>query len=140
MTGEWESFLSKIETGELHSETFKNAIGVYTNQITRELLKCKISCTDQNSYTCPKCNENKILFYPKVVKCSNHKCGLLVFRTISEKVLTDKQIIFLLTSEKTPVIKGFKSKKGKLFDAALTFDKQYKVVFDFPKRKPDKRV
>jgi DNA topoisomerase-3 len=41
----------------------------------------------------------------------------------------------LLTAGKTPVIKGFKSKNGKPFDAALKFDTDFKAVFDFPEKK-----
>ena len=61
----------------------------------------------------------------------NENCSLVVFRNKSEKELTDKQITELLTKEKTAVIKGFKSKVGKAFDAGLKFDENYQVVFDF---------
>jgi DNA topoisomerase-3 len=48
--------------------------------------------------------------------------------------LSDKQILELLTKGKTTVIKGFKSKAGKTFDAALKFDENYRVTFDFPEK------
>ncbi|MDR2949944.1 MAG: topoisomerase C-terminal repeat-containing protein, partial [Prevotella sp.] len=38
----------------------------------------------------------------------------------------------LLTKGKTGVIKGFKSKENKPFDAAVAFDADYKTVFSFP--------
>jgi DNA topoisomerase-3 len=57
---------------------------------------------------------------------------LVVFRGISEKQLSDGQISDLLTKGKTAVIKGFKSKAGKAFNAALKMDENYRVVFDFP--------
>jgi DNA topoisomerase-3 len=38
----------------------------------------------------------------------------------------------LLTKGKTGAIKGFKSKAGKMFNAALKFDENYRIVFDFP--------
>jgi DNA topoisomerase-3 len=44
----------------------------------------------------------------------------------------------LLTKGKTGIIKNFKSKTGKSFDAALKFDADYQVVFDFPERKGKK--
>ena len=34
--------------------------------------------------------------------------------------------------------KGFKSKAGKPFDAALKFDENYQLVFDFPDKKTGK--
>ena len=56
---------------------------------------------------------------------------MIVFRNRSEKELSDKQITDLLTKGKTGIIKGFKSKNGKSFDAALKFDADYQVIFDF---------
>ena len=58
----------------------------------------------------------------------------VVFRKVAEKELSDKQITDLLANGKTSVIKGFKSKAKKPFDAALMFDAEYKVTFDFPKK------
>ena len=53
-------------------------------------------------------------------------------------MLTDKQIVELLTKGKTTVIKGFKSKAGKPFDASLKFDAEWQTVFDFPEKKGKK--
>jgi DNA topoisomerase-3 len=64
---------------------------------------------------------------------------LIVFRSKSEKQLSDKQITDLLTMGKTPVIKGFKSKAGRSFDALLKFDDTFQVVFDFPPEKKAKK-
>jgi DNA topoisomerase-3 len=135
LTGGWENILTKIERGEMQTETFKNTIEIYARQITMELLNAKIEIVGENACICPKCKTAHIRFYPKVAKCTDENCGLVVFRTISEKQLSDKQISDLLTSGKTAVIKGFKSKNGKSFDAGLTFDENYRVVFDFPERK-----
>ena len=49
--------------------------------------------------------------------------------------LTDKQITELVTTGKTGLIKGFKSKNGKVFDASLAFDEQFNVTFVFPEKK-----
>jgi DNA topoisomerase-3 len=134
LTGSWENTLAQIERGEMQPETFRKTIEIYTGQITTELLGTKIDVPDGNSCICPKCKTANVRFYPKVAKCSDQNCGLVVFRTISEKVLSDKQILELLTKGKTAVIKGFKSKAGKVFDAALKFDENYKVVFEFPEK------
>jgi DNA topoisomerase-3 len=60
---------------------------------------------------------------------------MVVFRNICEKELSDKQIADLLTKGKTAVIKSFKSKAGKSFDAALKFDENFKVTFNFSEKK-----
>lgn len=133
MTGNWESALAKIESGEMDADTFHRGIEVYTAQITTELLNTTISiASTADSPLCPKCKQGHVLFYNKIARCSNVDCGLKVFRTICNKELTDKQITELLTKGKTGVLKGLKGKSGKSFDAALAFDAQFNVTFSFP--------
>jgi DNA topoisomerase-3 len=134
MTGSWENALAQIERGDMQPETFGKAIEVYTRQITGELLETKIAVEDENTCLCPKCKTAHVRFYPKVVKCADANCGLVVFRNISEKQLSDGQIADLLAKGKTAVIKGFKSKAGKKFDAALKFDENWRVTFDFSEK------
>jgi DNA topoisomerase-3 len=131
MTGSWENALAQIERGETQAETFSKAIEVYTRQITVELLETKIAVADENTCLCPKCKTAQMRFYSKVVKCMDMNCGLTVFRSKSEKPLSDKQITDLLTKGKTGIIKGFKSRNGKSFDAALKFDADFQSVFHF---------
>lgn len=135
MTGMWENALSKIETGEMNAGTFRKGIEVYAAQITAELLSVRLSIASADECTCPKCQSGRILFYPKVVKCSNVDCTLTIFRNKCDKQLSDKQIIELLTKGKTGVIKGFKGKTGKTFDAALSLDEQFNVAFVFPEKR-----
>lgn len=79
-----------------------------------------------------------MVFYPKVVKCKDESCGLIVFRSIAKKELTDGQLNDLLMNGKTALIKGFvSSKTGSTFDAIVKFDVDYKTVFEFPPRKGD---
>ena len=135
MTGMWENTLSKIETGEVNPDTFRKGIEVYAKQITAELLDVQLSFASPGDCSCPKCKIGRILFYPKVAKCSNMDCSVTIFRNKSEKQLTDKQITELVTTGKTGLIKGFKSKSGKPFDASMAFDEQYNVTFVFPEKK-----
>jgi DNA topoisomerase-3 len=76
-----------------------------------------------------------MIFYDKVVKCSNPDCSVLIFRNKSEKQLNEKQIRELIQNGKTQLIKGFKNRDGKSFDATLVFDEHYNVVFEFAQKK-----
>ena len=119
MTGMWETALSKIEAGNMDADTFRKGIEVYATQITTELLSEQLSVATGETCPCPKCNNGRILFYPKVAKCSNVDCTLTIFRNKCDKQLSDKQIVELVTKRKTGLIKGFKGKNGKAFDASL---------------------
>ena len=134
MTGQWETALAKIESGEMDPDTFRKGIEVYAAQITGELLQVQVSVADGERIPCPKCQSGRILFYPKVAKCSNVDCPLTVFRNKGDRQLTDHQLTDLLTKGKTSLIKGFKSKEGKSFDAFVTFDKDFRTVYEFPPR------
>jgi DNA topoisomerase-3 len=139
MTGMWENALSKIESGEMNPDTFHKSTEVHASQITSELLGVQLTLSTQQDLICPKCGTGRILLYPKVAKCDNIDCGLVIFRNKSDKQLTDKQVTELVTAKKTGVIKGFKSKAGKPFDVSLAFDDQFNVVFVFPEKKGKSR-
>jgi DNA topoisomerase-3 len=135
MTGGWELALSKIAAGEMDAFTFRQGIEVYASQITKELLAAAISRADDRATAkCPRCG-HPVVFFPKVAKCQNPDCGLIVFRTIAKKELSDAQLTDLFGKGKTAVIKGFTGSGGKPFDAAVKFDPDYKTVFDFPPKK-----
>ena len=74
-------------------------------------------------------------FYGKMVRCDNAECGLPVFRLKASRNLSDDEIRELLTTGKTKVLKGFKSKQGKSFDAVVAFDADYNTTFVFPETK-----
>ena len=139
MTGMWETALAKIEAGSMDADTFRKGIEVYAAQITTELLSVQLSFASGETCPCPKCGSGRILFYPKVAKCSNVDCTLTIFRNKCDKQLTDKQIVELVTKRKTGLIKGFKGKNGKAFDASLVLDGQFNVAFSFPEKEKTKK-
>lgn len=100
MTGMWENALSKIESGEMNPDTFHKSTEVYASQITSELLGMQLTLKTQLDLICPKCETGKIMLYPKVAKCDNTDCGLIVFRNKSDKQLSDKQVMELVTAKK----------------------------------------
>jgi DNA topoisomerase-3 len=133
MTGEWELSLTRIESGEMQAETFRKGIEAYTSQITSELLTCdKLFTHKETECLCPKCQTGTMQFFGKVVRCNNPSCVFPVFRQIAGKTMTDKDLLELLTTGKTGVIKGFNSKQGKPFNAVVTFDEEFHTKFIFP--------
>lgn len=133
LTGNWEKTLLQIEQHKLAAETFMHSIISYTRQVTEEMLAVHLPETADGGIICPKCGQGKILMRPKVAKCSNSECGLLVFRRFLNKELTDQHFGQLFSSGATRLIKGFKGRKGNAFDASLAFDKEYNVTLVFPK-------
>ena len=140
MTGEWEKELARIERGELSAETFSKEIEAYTREITSELLSCdKLFSHKDSGCACPKCGTGRMQFYGKVVRCDNAECGLPVFRLKANRTLSDDEIKDLLTDGHTTLLKGFKSKQSKSFDAIVAFDGEFNTTFVFPERKTSKK-
>ncbi|MDE7374038.1 MAG: topoisomerase C-terminal repeat-containing protein, partial [Odoribacter sp.] len=136
MTGEWESALAKIERGEMSADTFRKAMEVYTRQITSELLASEMLFSHKDSECpCPKCGTGKMRFFSKVVRCDNPDCGLPVFRLKAGRTLSDDEVTDLLTKGRTDLLKGFKSKQGKSFEAVVAFDDDFNTQFIFPEKK-----
>lgn len=137
MTATWENTLAKIETGEADPLSFHRDIEVYTAQIVTELLAATLDVAPSGEQcVCPKCKKNRILFFGKVAKCADVDCSFTLFRNKGGKKLTDKQIVELVTKGSTPLIKGFKNREGKSFDAALVLNPDFTVGYSFPDRKP----
>ena len=84
---------------------------------------------------CPLCGGNvrKVRgFYG----CTGYKdgCKFSVNTVICKRVISVSNVKLLLETGRTAVIRGFVSKNGKQFDAALTLDEGGKAVFDFASR------
>ena len=140
LTGEWEKELARIERGELSADTFRKEIETYTREITSELLSCdKLFAHKDSGCKCPKCGTGTMQFYGKVVRCDNAECGLPVFRLKANRTLSDEDIKDLLTEGHTKLLKGFKSKQGKSFDAIVAFDGEFNTTFVFPEKKTTKK-
>ena len=140
MTGEWEKELARIERGELSADDFRREIEAYTKEITSELLSCdKLFSHKDSGCKCPKCGTGTMQFYGKVVRCDNAECGLPVFRLKANRTLSDDEVKDLLTDGHTKLLKGFKSKQGKSFDAIVAFDVDFNTTFVFPERKTAKK-
>ena len=140
LTGEWEKELARIERGELPADTFHKEIEAYTREITSELLSCdKLFARKDSGCKCPKCGTGTMQFYGKVVRCDNAKCGLPVFRQKANRTLSDDEIKDLLTEGHTKLLKGFKGKQGKSFDAIVAFDGEFNTTFVFPEKKTTKK-
>lgn len=132
LTGSWEKALLQIERHKLATEAFMRSIITYTRKVTEEVLSVRLPQEASPGILCPKCGKGQIRVRPKVARCSNEGCGLLVFRRFLNKELTDQHFGQLFSSGATRLIKGFKGRKGNAFDASLAFDKEYNVTLVFP--------
>ena len=138
MTGSWELALAAIEAGKMPSERFSQGINSYVGTICEELLSLSSDQKSYPVYRCPKCGQQSVGIYAKVAKCRHETCGFHVFRDVCGIHLSEDNIRDLISSGRTPILKGLTSKAGKKFNARLALKDDYTITFEFEQNKKRK--
>ena len=139
MTGSWELALAAIEAGQMPPEKFAQGINSYVGTICEELLSLAPKQKSYPTYHCPKCGSKSVGIYAKVAKCRHEGCDFHIFREVCGTLLTEDYIRDLLTTGRTPILKGLISKAGKKFNARLVLNEDYTTSFEFENRKGKQR-
>ena len=134
MTAKWETYLKKIGKGEGSAEVFLATIGKFIQKLLDEVpgqmqkngLPAQMATPDAKDEIalCPRCKTGMIVSRRGSYNCTEYDngCKQSFPATFLKKRLTAKQIEYLCTKGKTPVIKGFVSKNGKKFNAKLVLE------------------
>ena len=138
MTGSWELALAAIEAGKMPSDKFSQGINLYVGTICEELLSLSSEQKSYPVYRCPKCGQQSVGIYAKVAKCRHETCGFHVFREVCGIHLSEDNIRDLISSGRTPILKGLTSKAGKKFNARLVLKDDYTTTFEFEQNKKRK--
>ncbi|RPI76497.1 MAG: type IA DNA topoisomerase [Desulfobacteraceae bacterium] len=133
-TGKWELELERIAQGEERSD-FLDDIKAFVRTIIEELKKSTTQYQKPKNILgkCPLCGLD-VVETPKAYGCSGYKekgCNFKIWKTIAGKNISEKTAETLLSTKKSKKLKGFKSKAGKNFEAALYIDDQGNVKFQF---------
>ncbi|PMC08738.1 type IA DNA topoisomerase [Hoylesella timonensis] len=139
MTGSWELTLAAIEAGQMPPEKFAQGINSYVSTICEELLSLAPKQKSYPTYRCPKCGTESVGIYAKVAKCRHEGCDFHIFREVCGTLLTEDYIRDLLTTGRTPILKGLTSKAGNKFNARLVLNEDYTTSFEFENRKGKQR-
>ena len=139
MTGSWELALAAIEAGQMLADKFAQGINSYVGTICEELLSLSSEQKSYPVYRCPKCGQQSVGIYAKVAKCRHETCGFHVFREVCGIHLSEDNIRDLISSGRTPILKGLTSKVGKKFNARLVLGEDYTTSFEFENKKGKQR-
>ena len=123
MTGRWETALAYIEDGKMQESVFRGNIEKFTGQIVGQIFSSTIGsgfarAAEAENITCPLCGAVMKVWETNVA-CTNKACGLSTRRTVAGKCLSPSTMKHLLENGKTGLVKGFRNKEGKSFDARL---------------------
>ncbi len=139
MTRSWELALAAIEAGKMPADKFSQGINSYVGTICEELLSLAPKQKSYPVYRCPKCGQQSVGIYAKVAKCRHESCDFRIFREICGILLSENNVRDLISSGRTPVLKGLTSKAGKQFNARLVLNEDYTTSFEFENRKGKQR-
>lgn len=135
MTALWHEQQRMIEAGEMTVDAFLDDLETFIGQQVRTLDLGSIKGEPPAptvQVPCPMCG-GQLATTTKLIACRG--CPYRLYPEVAQKQLSVEQIEQLLTKGRTGVIKGFKSREGKAFDAALRLDKDGKVEFQFASKR-----
>ncbi len=134
MTAKWETYLKKIGKGEGSPEVFLATIAKFIHKLLEDVPaqmkqnglpdKLAMPSSKDQIALCPRCKKGMIVARKGSFGCTEYDngCKQSFPATFLRKRLTSKQVEYLCTKGKTPVIKGFVSKNGKKFNAKLVLE------------------
>ncbi|MFN7143419.1 MAG: DNA topoisomerase, partial [Myxococcota bacterium] len=140
LTGRWEARLAAIAEGKDAREAFMAAVGDHVREVVTAIAGAApppAEVSDKEPAVvlgaCPACGK-PVRENPVVFTCETGRdCAFVVFKTMSTRKISARMVKQLLKEGRTDIVKGFKSKAGKPFDAALAW-RDGKVQFAFPPR------
>jgi DNA topoisomerase-3 len=139
MTARWERRLAEMERGAERRPDFMSDINGFVTKLVEEVRGMqgeKLAAPSSRRMplgVCPKCG-SPVVETRKAYSCSAWKtsgCDFAIWKQVSGKRLSEAQAKQLLTKRRTGQLKGFKSKAGKPYAAALKLDGEHKVRLDF---------
>lgn len=146
LTGEWEYKLHKIEHGELDGNTFIAEIA----KLTGDLIE-RIKAPEPEKETDLVCPTDGKTMTQNFNRYRSQDEKVVIYKTIGGLTVTPDIVRELFTDCKTGDIaetevrsrigpKAFKSKRGKVYDACLVINPEWKVKIEFDKRDGDEIV
>jgi DNA topoisomerase III len=139
LTARWEERLARMEKGAERRPDFMADITGFTTKLVEEVRGMEgerltaLSYSRESLGACPKCGA-PVVETKKAYGCSAWKragCDFAIWKQVSGKRLSVSQAKQLLTRGRTARMKGFKSKAGKPYAAALKLDGEHKVRLEF---------
>ena len=118
----------------LHARDEINAMFESSEGVVVEKAAYGRSSPNSNNFgDCPLCGKKVVKSKTGNFGCSGWKqgCKFVVRGTVCGKKLTDTQVKTLVSKGRSGLIKGFKSKSGRSFDAHLVLTDEGKVKFEF---------
>ncbi|WP_027386103.1 type IA DNA topoisomerase [Chryseobacterium gregarium] len=152
LTGEWESKLRRIESGDYEANQFKEELIRMVTELTDKVVYGKgkvITLQEEKTEPekkkrepavrkelqsweetqCPKCKAHHLIKGKTAVGCSDFKnCGFKAMFEIFGKKISDKQLMDLVMKGKTSKLKGFSAHPESLTEGILFLNEDFTIT------------
>jgi DNA topoisomerase III len=150
LTGQWEARLSSVAAGKVTRADFMEETRAMCARLVRELLSRRVEmpASAQGAQgevlgRCPVCKTEVTETFHTYSCGGGRDCTFVIYKKVAGKDIKPNLVKLLLSGKTSQAFKGFKSKSGKAFEAALRLSAEGKVelVFDqdAPRRSPPAR-
>ena len=144
LTGQWEARLVAMAEGKDQRDAFMGDIRAFTQDVVARILAARPDAVLAQRMAppppegpplgpCPRC-EGTVKDGGRSWRCDG--CAVEIPKSVAQRDVSERMAKALLADGTTKAVKGFKSRKGNLFVAALTLDEAGKVTFHFPEAEP----
>ncbi len=148
LTARWEKRLARMERGQERREGFMGDIGSFVTALVEQVRSLegeRVVAAYESAASggrsreplgaCPKCG-SPVVETRKSYGCSAWKggCDFAIWKTVAGKRVSEAQARQLLSRGRTGRLRGFKSRAGKPFAAALKLGDDRRVKLDFDDR------
>jgi DNA topoisomerase-3 len=138
LTAAWESRLARIERGEESRAAFMRDIAEFVRSSIESVKRAPLSLTTETSASaavvgrCPRCGSS-VIDRTGDYRCAigPSPCGLSIPKKIAQRMISPELAAVLLRHQKTMLLRGFQSRAGKRFSAALALGDDGKLTFEF---------
>ena len=142
LTATWEQQLREIEDGKGSAEGFLDATAAFVRDLLPKVQGSSAKIPSGRSGklkavgSCPVCGQD-VIETAKAFGCRAWRdtgCAFKVWKVIAGKKLGATHVRTLLSKGRTRKLKGFRSRAGKSFEAALKLNEAKEAVLDFGKK------
>ena len=121
LTGEWERRIADVQSGDYDPDRFEQEIIALVRAIVGQVATAAAEPTGGAAVAagnCPLCG-HPVMQRGSKWSCTGDGCAFSLSRVICGRVMRVDEIGTLLRGERTEILRGFRSKAGKPFAAAL---------------------
>jgi DNA topoisomerase-3 len=133
LTGAWEARLVRIARGQESRAAFMSDIARYVRETVDAIRASAPAPLDAAARPivgrCPKCG-GAVQVGARAFACAGG-CGFSMRKNVAGRAIGDKLAAVLLARRRSEVLRGFRSKAGKRFAAALLLEDDGELRFDF---------